>query len=83
MKVLDFSEVEELVAQVVFRRLLVNVGDEQDPTLDGCKDTTRYISTSVHSRHVALQTLLTSLRTRSVFFHVHRIIIVDFDFCNA
>lgn len=37
MHVLDVAELAELVMNVLFLRLLVNGGDKQDPSLDGCK----------------------------------------------
>lgn len=37
VNVLNVSELAELLLDVVLLRLLVNVRDEQDPTLDGWK----------------------------------------------
>lgn len=39
VNVLNVSELAELLLDVVLLRLLVNVRDEQDPTLDGWKRT--------------------------------------------
>lgn len=36
VEVLDLPEVGKLVLDVLFGRLLVDVGDEHDPALDGC-----------------------------------------------